>query len=172
MTDPIDLGIAARLVVGVRNDTARRTACTTWGADGTAAAMRATGGSHGSLYAAALLTAEDPTVNAPSPAAFRNRWPVNATSQPRISYDVPCTRGHAGQVEPCPTCRAERDRAPEPPGSVEAAIDECRRAIAEGKARVRARDNATANRPGLNPEPHEQRLAAARARAETERNAR
>lgn len=123
----LDIGLAARLIVGIRANTPGATA---WDAAGIAAALREVGSTPGAAFAAAALAAEDASLAKPSAAAFRNHWPQNAgVSGPRESYDVACPE-HPAQVHPCPTCRAEKTA----PG--EHAIVALRRAAADAKARA------------------------------------
>jgi hypothetical protein len=68
----LDPGLAARLLAGIRTETARRTGCREWDPAGISAALIATEGPPGAVLAAAALAAETAALDKPSPAAFRN----------------------------------------------------------------------------------------------------
>ena len=99
-----DLGLAARLIAGIRTSTP---GATEWDTAGIASALREVGGTPGAAFAAAALAAEDTALVKPSAAAFRNHWPKNAgVEAPRGSMNVRCHR-HPLSVVPCPQCAAE-----------------------------------------------------------------
>ena len=104
----LDLGLAARLIVGIRTQTAQRTGCPEWDTAGIAAALRATDGPPGAVLASAALAAEDPTLKLPSAAGFKAHWPKNASAPARIPNDVPCPEHRLSM--PCRACR-DRDDA-------------------------------------------------------------
>ena len=108
----LDLGLAARVIAGIRTETARRTGCPEWDTPGIAKAISATIGPPGAVLASAALAAEDATLRAPSAAAFTAHWAVKASAPPRVSNDIPCPE-HTGQTMPCPRCR-EGVRPPTP----------------------------------------------------------
>lgn len=101
----LDIGLAARLIAGLRSHTP---GATTWDTAGIAAALREVGGSPGAAFAAAALAAEDASLAKPSAAAFRNHWPQNAgVSSPRETHNVRCPE-HPINFHPCPLCEAKR----------------------------------------------------------------
>ena len=102
----LDIGLAARVVAGIRSEVARRTGCKEWDTAGIAKALRETEGSPGDVLAAACLAAEDHKLERPSAAGFRICWPVNEVTQPKVSHDIPCPE-HTGQTMPCPRCKAD-----------------------------------------------------------------
>lgn len=107
----LDIGLAARLIAGLRSHTPDAPA---WDAAGIAAALREVGGTPGAAFAAAALAAEDASLAKPSPAAFRNHWPQNAgVAGPRETANMRCHR-HPLSVVPCPQCAAERGSTPPP----------------------------------------------------------
>ena len=123
----VNLGAAVNVIHGIRTHHAQTTGCPTWDEAGIRAALTGCEGTPGSVLAAAALAAEDTNLRAPSVAAFRHHWPVNATSTPpRHSLDVACI-DHPQQVMPCQQCRAENP--PASPETVKAALDAARAAI-------------------------------------------
>lgn len=107
-----DPGLAARLIAGIRTETARHSGCREWDTPGIAKALQATEGPPGAVLAAAALAAEDANLRAPSAAAFKAHWPAKASAPPRVSHDIPCP-DHPGLVQPCGLCR-EGKRPPTP----------------------------------------------------------
>ena len=102
----LDLGLASRLIAGIRSATP---GCTNWDTPGIAAALREVGGTPGAALAAAALAAEDASLTKPSATAFRHHWPKNAgVEQPRASMHVRCPE-HPLNVHPCSQCKAEKD---------------------------------------------------------------
>ena len=100
----LDLGLAARLIAGIRSNTPGATA---WDTAGIAAAIRDAGGSPGAAFAAAALAAEDVSLAKPSVSALRNHWPKNAGVEgPRTSHAMRCVE-HPLSVMPCPQCAAK-----------------------------------------------------------------
>ena len=98
----VNLGAAVNVIHGIRTHHAQTTGCHTWDEAGIRAALTACEGTPGSVLAAAALAAEDTNLRAPSVAAFRHHWPVNATSTPpRHSFDVACI-DHPQHDMPCP----------------------------------------------------------------------
>jgi hypothetical protein len=151
----LDIGLAARLVAGIRSATP---GCPDWDTPGIAAALREVGGTPGAALAAAVLAAEDTALTKPSAAAFRHHWPTNAgISAPRISMDVRCPE-HSLNVHPCAECAAKRC-LPDP----EAHADY----LAE-KKKLEARK--TAAHPSAKPAELTDAESAARARAKLERS--
>lgn len=105
----LDIGLAARLIAGLRANTPNATA---WDAAGIAAALREVGGTPGAAFAAAALAAEDAALIKPSVAAFKNHWPQNTgVAGPAVSHDVHCPE-HPLSVMPCPQCAAKRTPPP------------------------------------------------------------
>ena len=116
----VNLGAAVNVIHGIRTHHAQTTGCPTWDEAGIRAALTACEGSPGSVLAAAALAAEDTNLRAPSVAAFRHHWPVNATrTPPRHSLDVACIdppqhdmpcphRAHAGDMTPEQIAEAKR----------------------------------------------------------------
>jgi hypothetical protein len=101
----LDLGLAARVVAGIR---AATPGATEWDTAGVAAALREVGGTPGAALAAAALAAEDRALSKPSAAALRNHWPKNTgVEQPRVSHNVRCAE-HPLNVMPCPQCASKR----------------------------------------------------------------
>ena len=85
----VNIGAAVNVIHGIRTHHAQTTGCPTWDEPGIRAALTGCEGSPGSVLAAAALAAEDTNLRAPSVAAFRHHWSVNATSTPpRHSLDV------------------------------------------------------------------------------------
>ena len=106
MTAELDLGLAARVIAGVRTSTASEHGCRAWDTPGIAAALAATGGDPGPALAAAALAASDPALRLPTAAAFRAHWPVNAASAPPAPPNrTPCHE-HPAEDAPCRLCRA------------------------------------------------------------------
>lgn len=108
----LDLGLAARLIAGIRTETARHSGCREWDTPGIAKALQATEGPPGAVLAAAALAAEDANLRAPSAAAFKAHWPVQASAPPKASHDIPCPE-HIGERMPCRRC-TEGTRPPRP----------------------------------------------------------
>jgi len=105
----LDIGLAARLIAGIRSHTPDAAA---WDTAGIAAALREVGGTPGAAFAAAALAAEDTALVKPSSAGFRNHWPKNAgVAEPRTSHNVRCPE-HPLSVMPCPQCEAKRTPPP------------------------------------------------------------
>lgn len=127
MTAELDLGLAARVIAGVRTRTASEHGCPTWDTPGVAAALTATGGDPGMVLAAAALAASDPALRLPSAAAFRAHWPVNAPTGPPAPPNRVRCHEHPEQVMPCQQCRTENP--PASPETVKAALDAARAAI-------------------------------------------
>jgi hypothetical protein len=84
----LDVGLAARLIAGIRATTP---GAAPWDTPGIAAALREVGGSPGAAFAAAALAAEDAALVKPSASAFRVRCPE-----------------HPLNVHPCPQCAAKK----------------------------------------------------------------
>lgn len=129
----LDIGLAARVVAGIRTETAQRTGCREWDTPGIAKALRETEGSPGAVLAAACLAAEDAKLERPSAAGFRVCWPVNAATQPKVSHNVPCP-DHPGRVMPCDLCR--EGKRPPTPDELAAARDAARAAHEAYHARM------------------------------------
>ena len=130
MTAELDLGLAARVIAGVRTSTASEHGCPTWDTPGIAAALTATGGDPGPALAAAALAASDPALRLPSAAAFRAHWPVNAASAPPAPPNrTPCHE-HPAEDAPCRLCRARNVSAPE---TIARALTAARAALKEPK---------------------------------------
>jgi hypothetical protein len=109
----LDLGLASRVVVGVRSHTAQRTGCPEWDTAGVSAALKAADGSPGSVLAAMLLAAEDGSLTKPSLSAIRSHWPRNATGTgPSVSHNVPCV-DHPDNDMPCQHADHRGDMTPE-----------------------------------------------------------
>lgn len=126
----LDLGLAVRLVVGIRTHTAQRTACQPWDAAGVSAALKATEGSPGAVLAAAVLAAEDPSCRTPNASTFAAHWPVNAAStRPAPRHAMTCPE-HPDQTQPCQPCKADATPMPD---EVRAALAD---AIAKGQAAI------------------------------------
>ena len=140
----LDLGLAARVVAGIRT---RTPSAEPWDSAGIAAALSDLGGTPGAALAAACLAAEDPALRRPSAAAFRLRWPVNAvTTAPGARHSIPCDR-HPDQSLPCPTCNREAER--------DAISDDDRRALVEQMRQdMRANPPKPARTPVFDPPPN------------------
>ena len=109
----VNLGAAVNVIHGIRTHHAQTTGCPTWDEAGIRAALTACEGTPGSVLAAAALAAEDTNLRAPSVAAFRHHWSVNATSTPpRHSLDVACI-DHPQHDMPCPHRDHAGDMTPE-----------------------------------------------------------
>lgn len=105
----LDIGLAARLIAGLRANTPE---ASQWDTAGIAAALREVGGTPGAAFAAAALAAEDTSLVKPSAAAFRNHWPQNTgVAGPSVSCNVHCPE-HPLSVHPCPQCAAKRTPPP------------------------------------------------------------
>jgi hypothetical protein len=150
----LDLGLAARVVAGIRSTTP---GAVPWDTAGVAAALKAVGGSPGAALAAAALAAEDAKLEKPSEAGFRNHWPKNATSEPVMSHNVRCHE-HPINFHPCPLCAAKRTPPP---------IDDPE--YVAMKAALKGRQAPTTVDQRHQPTPTEE-LARARARADREAN--
>jgi hypothetical protein len=105
----LNAGAAVNVIYGIRTHRAQSTGCPTWDEAGIRAALTACEGTPGSVLAAAALAAEDTNLRAPSVAAFRHHWPVNASSTPprqsltqrcpeHPEHDMP--HDHAGDMTP------------------------------------------------------------------------
>lgn len=108
----LDPGLAARLIAGIRTETARHSGCREWDTPGIAKALQATEGPPGAVLAAAAIAAEDPTLDKPSATAFKARWHSKASAPPKVSHNIPCPE-HPGHVMPCRRC-TEGTRPPTP----------------------------------------------------------
>lgn len=98
----LDIGLAVRVVQGVRTDTARTHGCPEWEGPGIQAALIATEGPPGVVLAAALLAASDPRLDKPSANAIRMHWPKNAgLTPPARTNNIPCP-DHPDHDMPCP----------------------------------------------------------------------
>ena len=103
----VNLGAAVNVIHGIRTHHAQTTGCPTWDEAGIRAALTACEGSPGSVLAAAALAAEDANLRAPSVAAFRHHWPVNAlSSMPRVPNLDLCP-DHGNPRRDCLDCRRE-----------------------------------------------------------------
>lgn len=102
----LDVGLAVRVVTGIRTHTALGTGCLEWEAEGVRAALIGTEGSPGAVLAAACLAAEDSSLRLPSPKAFRRHWPANAaTTAPTVRQTLECSV-HREDL-PCQPCQVE-----------------------------------------------------------------
>jgi hypothetical protein len=147
----LDIGLAARLIAGIR----ATTGAPAWDTAGIAAALRDVGGTPGAAFAAAALAAEDTSLHKPSAKAFAQHWPQNAgVTAPRTSYDVHCPE-HPLSVHPCPQCAAKKCT----PDPVEHAD------YLAAKAALRGRQGPAPREQRYQPTPTEE-LARARARAD------
>ena len=118
----VNLGAAVNVIHGIRTHHAQTTGCPTWDEAGIRAALTGCEGSPGSVLAAAALAAEDTNLRAPSVAALRHHWPVNATSTPpRASIDVACI-DHPQHDMPCPHRDHKGDMTPEDIAAAAAAV--------------------------------------------------
>ena len=132
----VNLGAAVNVVQAIRTHTAQQTGCPEWDAPGIRAMLTGSEGSPGSVLAAAALAAEDTNLRAPSVAALRNHWPVNAPSSlPRIPNLDLCP-DHGNPRSDCLDCR--RETGPElTPEQIAANAAALRTQIAEkGRERV------------------------------------
>ena len=103
----VNLGAAVNVIHGIRTHTAQQTGCPEWDAPGIRAALTACEGTPGSVLAAAALAAEDTNLRAPSVAALRHHWPVNAlSSMPRVPNLDLCP-DHGNPRRDCLDCRRE-----------------------------------------------------------------
>ena len=118
----VNLGAAVNVIHGIRTHTAQATGCPTWDEAGIRKALTLCEGTPGSVLAAAALAAEDANLRAPSVAALRHHWPVNAPSTPpRRSVNVPCIE-HPGHDMPCAECKARPEMTPEDIAAAAAAV--------------------------------------------------
>lgn len=127
----LDVGLAVRVITGIRTHTAMSNGCPEWEAEGVRAALIGCEGTPGAVLAAACLAAEDASLRLPSVNAFRNHWPVNAkTDAPARRHSLDCPEHH--EPVPCQTCKAEAgpELAPE---QIAAAAAETRRLIDEAR---------------------------------------
>ena len=132
----VNLGAAVNVIHGIRTHTAQQTGCPEWDEAGIRAALTACEGSPGSVLAAAALAAEDASLRAPSVAALRHHWPVNAlSSMPRVPNLDLCP-DHGNPRRDCLDCRRETgpDLTPEQIRANAAAL---RTQIADTQRRVR-----------------------------------
>ena len=113
----VNLGAAVNVIHGIRTHHAQTTGCPTWDEAGIRAALTACEGTPGSVLAAATLAAEGTNLRAPSVAAFRHHWPVNASSTPprhsltqrcpeHPEHDMP--HDHGGDMTPEQIAEAKR----------------------------------------------------------------
>lgn len=108
----LDLGLAARVITGIRTVTAQHTGCVEWETPGVAAALRSTEGPPGAVLAAAALAAEDASLRFPTEAGFRAHWPKNASAPPKANHNVPCV-DHPTHDMPCTHPDHAGDMTPE-----------------------------------------------------------
>ena len=130
----VNLGAAVNVIHGIRTHTAQQTGCPEWDAPGIRAALTGCEGSPGSVLAAALIAAEDASLRAPSVAALRHHWPVNApSSMPRVPNLDLCP-DHGNPRTDCMDCR--REKGPElTPEQIAANVAACLGA-ARGRERI------------------------------------
>jgi hypothetical protein len=102
----VNLGAAVNVIHGIRTHHAQTTGCPTWDEAGIRAALTACEGSPGSVLAAAALAAEDTNLRAPSVAAFRHHWPVNAPTH--------AATASTADAKPAPTLTRADPRQPPP----------------------------------------------------------
>lgn len=100
----LDLGLAARLIAGIRANTP---GAEPWSTEGVAKALRTTAGSPGSVLAAAALAAEDPSLRAPSEKALLVHWPKNATTERPTPRWTPCGEHPDENALNCAKCKAQ-----------------------------------------------------------------
>lgn len=99
----LDIGLAVRVVCGVRSHAAQTHGCPEWDGHGVQKALTGCEGAPGIVLAAALLAAEDPGLRLPSANAFRAHWPKNAAAgPPPPSHNVPCPEHPTEHDMPCP----------------------------------------------------------------------
>jgi hypothetical protein len=103
----VNLGAAVNVIHGIRTHHAQTTGCPTWDEAGIRAALTACEGTPGSVLAAAALAAEDTNLRAPSVAAFRHHWPVNAPSTPPRVPQLDMCPDHGNPRRDCLDCRRE-----------------------------------------------------------------
>ena len=132
----VNLGAAVNVVQAIRTHTAQQTGCPEWDAPGIRAALTGCEGSPGSVLAAALIAAEDASLRAPSVAALRHHWPVNAlSSMPRVPNLDLCP-DHGNPRSDCGPCR--RETGPElTPDEIAANAAALRAQIADQQRKVR-----------------------------------
>ena len=132
----VNLGAAVNVVQGIRTHTAQQTGCPEWDAPGIRAALTGCEGTPGSVLAAALIAAEDTNLRAPSVAALRHHWPVNApSSMPRVPNLDLCP-DHGNPRSGCGPCR--RETGPElTPDEIAANAAALRAQIADQQRKVR-----------------------------------
>ena len=132
----VNLGAAVNVIHGIRTHHAQTTGCPTWDEAGIRAALTGCEGSPGSVLAAAALAAEDTNLRAPSVAALRHHWPVNAlSSMPRVPNLDLCP-DHGNPRRDCRPCRDDHGPTLDDHARA-AAADECRGVIAELQRKVR-----------------------------------
>ena len=132
----VNLGAAVNVIHGIRTHHAQTTGCPTWDEAGIRAALTGCEGSPGSVLAAAALAAEDTNLRAPSVAALRHHWPVNAlSSMPRVPNLDLCP-DHGNPRSGCGPCR--RETGPElTPDEIAANAAALRAQIADQQRKVR-----------------------------------
>ena len=132
----VNLGAAVNVVQAIRTHTAQQTGCPEWDAPGIRAMLTGSEGSPGSVLAAACLAAEDTNLRAPSVAALRHHWPVNApSSMPRVPNLDLCP-DHGNPRSDCGPCR--RETGPElTPDEIAANAAALRAQIADQQRKVR-----------------------------------
>lgn len=132
----LDLGLAARVIAGIRSHTARHTGCPEWDTAGIAKAIKSTQGPPSDVLAAAAIAAGDPTLDKPSATAFKARWHVKASEPPQVSHNRPCPE-HPDQPQPCHTCKTLLRRGqPEDIARCRDALDTARREQREQATRM------------------------------------
>lgn len=132
----VNLGAAVNVIQAIRTHTAQQAGCPEWDAPGIRAALTGSEGSPGSVLAAACLAAEDTNLRAPSVAALRHHWPVNApSSMPRVPNLDLCP-DHGNPRSGCGPCR--RETGPElTPDEIAANAAALRAQIADQQRKVR-----------------------------------
>ena len=103
----VNLGAAVNVIQAIRTHTAQQTGCPEWDAPGIRAMLTGSEGSPGSVLAAACLAAEDTNLRAPSVAALRHHWPVNAPSTPPRVPQLDMCPDHGNPRRDCLDCRRE-----------------------------------------------------------------
>ncbi len=140
----LDVGLAVRVITGVRTHTAMSSGCLEWEAEGVRAALIKTEGSPGAVLAAACLAAEDASLRLPSPNAFANHWPVNAsTTAPTHRQILECPEHR--QSLPCGPCKEVAGPELTPQQRADAAA-ECRRIAKEAMDKAAAERRAITER--------------------------
>lgn len=131
----LDIGLAARVIAGIRSHTARHTGCPEWDTPGIAKALTQTPGAPGDVLAAAAIAAQDVNLAKPSVKGFQVCWPVKASEPPQVSHNRPCPE-HPDQPQPCRTCKTLLRRGqPEDIARCRDALDTARREQHEQAAR-------------------------------------